>query len=125
MSPWGKRSKVRLHSGGISPGQVRLRKRGASEKATAPGLDIRDIGPDRGPKPCRICAKPIGRPRGVRCDGCIADEAFVKEVRRELARLGLPKLGTKVAKGSPMSKRRRQAETELQRMGKAPKPVVA
>src|SRR4051794_10885723 len=119
MSPWGQRSKVRLHSGGISPGQVRLRRAGASEKATAPGRDIRDIRPDKGPTPCRMCGKPVGRPRGVPCDGCIADEALVKAVRRELARLGLPPLGKTIPRGSPMAKKRKRAQAALERLGKS------
>ncbi len=118
MSAMGKRSRVRLHSGGISPGLVRLRKRGASERATAPGRDIRDIGPDKGPKSCRICAESVVRPRSARCDGCIADETLVKEVRRALARLGLPPLGKAVPLASPMSKKRRRAEAALQRLGR-------
>lgn len=35
------RGRVRLHSGGIAPGEVRLRKRGASERKTAPITDLR------------------------------------------------------------------------------------
>ena len=59
MTAWGKRSKVRLHSGGISPSEVRLRRRGASEKKTAPGRDIRDIAPDPGPRFCRHCGSEL------------------------------------------------------------------
>lgn len=120
MSSWGKRSRVRLHSGGISPGQVRLRKRGASEKATAPGHDIRDVEPDKGPKMCRNCGKPVGRPRAVHCDSCLTDTKLVREVRAELKQLGLPPLGRTVPRGAPMSKKRRQAEAALHRLGKGP-----
>lgn len=117
MTGAGGRGRVLLHSGGISPAEVRLRRRGASEKATAPGRDIRDIGPDKGPTWCRICSKPVGRPRVVHCDACIADKRLVKEVRAELKRLGLPPLGKTVAKSAPMSKKRRRAEAALQRLG--------
>lgn len=118
MSAWGKRTRVRLHSGGISPGQVRLRQRGASEKATAPGRDIRDLGPDKGPKMCRNCGKPVARPRAVHCDRCLADTKLVREVRAELKRLRLPPLGKTVSKGGPMWKKRRRAEAALQRLGR-------
>lgn len=120
MGAWGKRSRVRLHSGGISPGEVRLRRRGASEKATAPGRDIRDIGPDRGPRLCRVCTTPLQPGEGARCLQCVADERLVRDVRRELARLGLPPLGSKVPSGGPMSKRRALAEKALARMRKRP-----
>ena len=133
MSTGGKRSRVRLHSGGISPGQVRLRKGGASEKGTAPGRDIRDIGPDRGPgkgpRACRSCGKPVVKDRGVRCERCLADDRLVKEVRRKLAELGLPPLGKTVAKSSPLWRKRTQAEAALRRLGKSsdsarPRPPV-
>ncbi len=91
MSTRGKRPRVRLHGGGISPGQVRRRKRVASEKATAPLRDIRDIGPGQGTgnvlKPCRICGRPVVKRRAARCDGCLADDWLVKDVRRKLAEL--------------------------------------
>lgn len=123
MSAWGKRSRVRLHSGGISPSEVRLRRRGASEKATAPGRDIRDIGPDKGPRRCKHCDKPIARPDRSRCDACISDQNSVREVRLELKRLGLPPLGVAAPKGSPYFKKRRQAEAALARLRKKSKPA--
>lgn len=116
MSAWGKRSKVRLHSGGISPSEVRLRRRGASEKKTAPGRDIRDIGPDRGPRLCRHCGTPFPTQGRLKCETCLGDRHLVADVKRELARLKQPPLGTKVPKGSPLSKKRRQAEAALDRM---------
>lgn len=116
MSKWGKRSRVRLHSGGISPSQVRLRRKGASEKATAPGRDIRDIVPDKEPRKCRICSSQVARPRAVKCDRCTEDEQLVKKVRRSLARRGLPPLGAPVPKGSPLSKKRLMAEAAQKRL---------
>lgn len=124
MTAWGKRSRVRLHSGGISPAEVRLRRRGASEKATAPGRDIREIGPDKGPRKCRTCDKPLQVAERVRCSTCLADEKLIKTVRRELARLGEPPLGAKAASGSPWFRKRRQAEAALARQKKRPAPQV-
>jgi len=121
VTAWGKRSKVRLHSGGISPADVRLRRRGASEKGTAPGRDIRDIGPDKGPRKCRVCGKPLQAAERARCSGCISDEKLVRLVRRELARLGEPPLGVTVPAGSPWFKKRRQAEAALARLKKTAK----
>lgn len=116
MSAWGKRSKVTLHSGGISPSAVRLRRRGASQKRTAPGRDIRDIGPDKGPRRCKNCENPVARPGRSQCDSCLSDQHLVREVRRELKRLGLPPLGVAAPKGSPYFKKRRQAEAALARL---------
>ena len=53
------RSRVTLHSGGATVRNKRLTGVKASERATAPGKDIRDIGPDKGPRKCRACSKPI------------------------------------------------------------------
>lgn len=69
---------------------------------------------------CRNCGKPVVRPRAVHCDSCITDTKLVREVRAELKRLGLPPLGRTVPKGAPMSKKRRQAEAALHRLGKGP-----
>ena len=97
---------------------MRLRRRGASEKGTAPGRDIRDIGPDKGPRKCRVCDKPLQTAERARCSGCIGDEKLVKLVRRELARLGEPPLGANVPAGSPWFKKRRHAEAALARLKK-------
>ncbi len=94
------RSRVTLHSGGATVRNKRLTGVKASERATAPGKDIRDIGPDKGPRKCRACSKPIGRLRGVHCESCLSDQKLVKEVRAELKRLNLPRLGVAVPKGS-------------------------
>jgi len=112
------RGRVTLHSGGATVKNKRLTGVRASERATAPGKDIRDIGPERGPKQCRVCSKPVGRLRAVHCESCLSDQRLIKEVRAELKRLGLPRLGVAVPKGSPMSKKRKQAEAALQRLGK-------
>ena len=112
------RSRVTLHSGGATVRNKRLTGVKASERATAPGKDIRDIGPDRGPKRCRVCSKPVGRLRGVHCESCHSDQKLIKEVRAELKRLNLPRLGVAVPKGSPMSKKRKQAEAALRRLGR-------
>lgn len=113
------RSRVTLHSGGATVKSKRLTGVRASERATAPGRDIRDIGPERGARKCRTCSKPVGRPRAVHCEACLSERKLIKEVRAELKRLGLPRLGIVVPKGSPMGKKRRQAEAALQRLGKS------
>lgn len=69
---------------------------------------------------CRNCGKPAGRPRAVHCDSCITDTKLVRDVRAELKRVGLPPLGRTVSEGAPMSKKRRQAEAALHRLGKGP-----
>lgn len=120
MTPMRPRSRVTLHTGGATVRNKRLTGVRALERATAPGKDIRDIGPDKGPRPCRRCSKPVGRPRATQCDACLSDQQLVKEVRAELKRLGLPALGKPVPKGSPMSKKRTKAEAGIQRLGKAP-----
>ena len=112
------RGRVTLHSGGATVKNKRLTGVRASERATAPGKDIRDIGPERGPKQCRVCSKPVGRLRAVHCESCLSDQRLIKEVRAELKRLGLPRLGVAVPKGSPMSKKRKQAEAALRRLGR-------
>lgn len=119
------RAQVTLHSGGSTVRNKRLTGVRASERATAPGKDIRDGGPDRGPRKCRNCSKPVGRPRAVHCDSCPADRVLLKNVRAELKRLGLPPLGKPVPKGSPLSKKRKQAEVALQRLGKGTAPARA
>jgi len=116
VTAWGKRSKVRLHSGGISPSEVRLRRRGASEKKTAPGRDIRDIAPDPGPRFCRHCGTPFPNPAKPECHTCLPDRKLIDEVKRELARQKQPPLGVTMPPGSPYAKKRRQAEAALERI---------
>lgn len=117
------RSRLTLHSGGSTVRNKRLTGVRASERATAPGQDIRDIGPDTGPRKSRNCSKPVGRPRAVHCDSCLADRELVQNVRAELKRLGLPPLGQPAPTGSPLSKKRKQAEAALRRLGKNTTPA--
>lgn len=119
------RSRLTLHSGGSTVRNKRLTGVRASERATAPGQDIRDIGPDTGPRKCRNCSKPVGRPRAVHCDSCLADRELVQNVRAELKRLGVPPLGQPAPTGSPLSKKRRKAEAALRRLGKGTTPARA
>lgn len=106
------RGRVRLHSGGISPSEVRLTRRGASERGTAPGKDIRDFRPDRARR-CVYCgAEALAS--GRYCGPCERDRTIVRECKALLREAGLPPLGTVVSVGSPYSKKRRSA-VEAQR----------
>lgn len=72
------RGRVRLHGGGISPAEVRLRGPGASERKTAPGKDIRDIGPEV-PRRCRSCGGRGYAPLRE-CGACLEDLQIIREV---------------------------------------------
>lgn len=98
---------------------MRLRPTGASEKATAPGKDIRDIGPERVSNRCGTCGRVVPDDKRRTCTKCRSDEAIVTEVRRELKRLGLPDLGQKTEACTPYSKKRQKAEAAMARMKKA------
>lgn len=84
------RGRVRLHGGGISPAEVRLRGRGASERKTAPGKDIRDIGPES-PRRCRACGNRAYAPLRE-CGACLEDLRIIGEVNALLHKHGQPAL---------------------------------
>lgn len=95
--------RVRLHSGGISTGEVRLRNRGASERKTAPGKDIRDYTfDDLGVQRCALCgvAATIPGKRLVRCPQCLNDEEIVKKAHRKLAAMGYRGLDATIPAGT-------------------------
>src|SRR4051794_33198237 len=90
--------RVQLNSGGLSPGQVCLSRRGASERPTSRGSDIRDAKPEarKREKTCSWC----GSTKGVvlvgrrnRCGKCRSDGAVVAEAKAKLQSLGAGVLG--------------------------------
>lgn len=83
--------RVRLHGGGISPAEVRLRGRGASERKTAPGKDIRDVGPEV-PRKCRSCGGHAYAPLRE-CGPCLEDLRIIREVTALLRKHSQPPLG--------------------------------
>lgn len=113
------RGRVRLHSGGISPSEVRLRRRGASERRTAPGEDIRDFRPDLVQR-CKYCNAETASADKY-CKACMQDRAIVRETKALLRQEGLPPLGTQVPAGTPFSKKRRKAMEAQRRLDKRAK----
>lgn len=108
------RGRVRLHGGGISPGEVRLRGRGASERKTPPGEDIRDIGPEV-PRRCRTCGDNAYAPSRD-CGRCMEDLSIVQEVSKVLSRNHQPPLGAGTAAGSGYRKHRAKAQKAQERI---------
>jgi hypothetical protein len=111
--------RVRLHSGGISPGQVRLGQRGASERLR-PAADDINFG-DRGQSAavCGLCGSsrkvdPSLRPR--RCAPCRADEQQVAVAAEKLRKAGQPPLGSRVPDGTSHAKVRRAGEVARARL---------
>lgn len=90
--------RVRLQAGGVSPGEVRLSRRGASEKLTPAGTDIRDVKPDSGrrEKTCSWCGSTkavILVKRRNRCGKCRHDQALVAKAKAALQDMGASVLG--------------------------------
>lgn len=111
--------RVRLHSGGIGMSDVRLARRGASERKTAPGRDIRDLGPDRGPRlrECRNC-KAAFPGRGTYCPSCTVDRDIIRAAREQLKAAKEPGLSSSVKPGAPYGKLRRKAAAASERLAK-------
>ena len=125
--------RVRLHSGGISAGLVRLSRRGASERRTAPGTDINE---GRGPDTleCGWCGSRkgiVGTPRRRRCGPCLTDETTVQGAKQALKDANQPPLTAPVPDGAPYGKARRRGLAAQDRLdarkkqpqGKAVKPA--
>ena len=118
------KGRVRLHSGGIGTSEVRLARRGASERKTAPGRDIRDIGPDRGSRlrACRNCNAAFPGP-GSYCPTCTLDRDIVSAARKQLKAMNQPGLTATVGPGAPYGKLRRKAAAAMDRLAaRATKP---
>jgi hypothetical protein len=99
--------RVRLTAGGVSPGQVRLKPSGASERLRAPGDDINYT--TRPGETCRICGRRTAVPESGRsklCQMCAPDGRTVAEVAAALKAAGQPPLSATVPTGSPLHKLR-------------------
>lgn len=116
--------RVRLHSGGISPGQVRLGRRGASEALRAARDDVNSRNQGQSAAFCGWCGStrkvdPSQRPH--RCAPCRADEQQVAGAAK-LRLAGQPPLGSRASDGGSHGKVRRageQARARLAGRGKA------
>lgn len=109
------RGRVRLHSGGI-PGEVRLRGRGASERKTAAGKDIRDIGP-KVPRKCRSCGGRAYAPLRE-CGPCLEDRRVIREVAALLRKHGQPPPSADAGPGSGYRKARKRGRQAEERINK-------
>lgn len=122
--------RVRLRSGGIRAGQVRLGQRGASERLRTAADDIGFD--DRGQSAAvyGLCGSdrkidPSLRPR--RCAPCRADEQQVAAAADKLRKAAQPPLGRRVPEGTSHAKVRRAGEQARARLAERRKarPVAA
>jgi hypothetical protein len=99
--------RVRLTAGGVSPGQVRLKPSGASERLRRPGDDINYM--TRPGHKCRVCGRRAAVPESGRsklCEVCAPDGRIVAEVAAALKAAGQPPLSVSVPRGGPLHKLR-------------------
>src|SRR4051794_33370908 len=99
--------RVRLTAGGVSPGQVRLKPAGASERLRRPGDDINYT--TRPGESCRVCGRRAAVPESGRsklCQVCAPDGRIVAEVAAALKAAGQPPLSTPVPAGGQLHKLR-------------------
>jgi hypothetical protein len=99
--------RVRLTAGGVSPGQVRLKPSGASERLRRPEDDINytTLPGDR----CRVCSRRPAVPESGRlklCQKCGPDGRIVAEVAAALKAAGQPPLSAPVPAGGSLQKLR-------------------
>lgn len=106
------KGRVRLHSGGISPGEVRLRPKGATARKTAPGKDIRDYEfEDPGAKLCGACGgnQTVTGATQPRCVKRRSDEATIRKAKKVLSTLGVRSLDVPIPNGAPGASTQRKA----------------
>jgi hypothetical protein len=99
--------RVRLTAGGVSPGQVRLKPSGASERLRRPADDI-NYTTSPGQK-CRVCGRRAAVPESGRsklCEVCAPDGRIVAEIAAALKAAGQPPLAVSVPAGGPLHKLR-------------------
>lgn len=113
--------RVRLNSGALSPGQVRLNRRGASERLTPAGNDIRDAKPQVGKREraCSWCGSTkavVLVKRRNRCGKCRSDEALVAKAKADLQSLGVGVLGAPGSEDPVESKIRADAAAAAARL---------
>lgn len=110
--------RVRLTAGGVSPGQVRLKPSGASERLRRPGDDINYA--TRPGERCRVCGRRAAVPESGRsrlCQVCAPDGRIVAEVAAALKAAGQPPLSTAVPAGGPLHKLRSRGLQAKARLG--------
>ena len=123
------KGRVRLHAGGIPTSDVRLSSRGASERRTAPGRDIRDVGPDQGPRrsTCRNCSAVFLGP-GSYCAPCATDREILRSAAAKLKAAGRPGVEARTQDGAAYAKVRKKAQAARHRLdgrgGKVPSGVA-
>src|SRR3954470_22786829 len=97
--------RVRLTAGGVSPGQVRLKPSGASERLRPPKDDINYT--TRPGEMCKVCRRRTVIPEsGNRklCQVCEPDGRIIAEVSAALKAAALPPLSVPVPAGNPLQK---------------------
>jgi hypothetical protein len=102
--------RVRLTAGGVSPGQVRLKPSGASERLRRPEDDINYT--TRPGANCKLCRRRAAVPengRSTLCPLCATDVRIVAKVAAALKAAGQPPLSASVPVGSPFHKLRTRA----------------
>jgi hypothetical protein len=120
--------RVRLTAGGVSPGQVRLKPSGASERLRRPGDDINYA--SRPWELCRVCGRRAATPESGRhklCQVCGPDGRILAEVAAALKAAGQPPLSASVPAGSPSHKLRSrglQAKARLDERRRKSKDVA-
>ncbi len=131
--------RVRLTAGGVSPGQVRLKPSGASERLRRPGDDINYT--TRPGERCRGCSRRAAVPESGRlklCQVCAPDGRIVADVAAALKAAGQPPLSASVPVGGPLHKlrarglqaqarldSRRRTSTEVTAAAKQPRSSTA
>jgi hypothetical protein len=121
--------RVRLTAGAVSPGQVRLRPSGASERLRRPGDDINYN--TRLGESCRGCVRRPAVPDSGRlklCQRCAPDGRAVAEVAAALKAAGQPPLLAAVPAGGPLHKLRTrgvQAQARLDARRRTVKETLA
>ena len=108
---------VRLNAGALTAAQVRMGRRGASERLRPPGDDINasDGADDR--LVCALCGgvKGVDTSRPRRCDPCRADEQAVRAAAARLKAAGQPPLG-RGSNNADFAKVRKQGEAARTRL---------
>ncbi|WP_346619637.1 hypothetical protein [Blastococcus montanus] len=131
--------RVRLTAGGVSPGQVRLKPSGASERLRRPEDDINYT--TRPGMRCRVCDRRAPVPESGKlklCEVCLPDGRIVADVAAALKAAGQPPLSASVPAGGTLHKlrirglqakarldSRRRTSTEVTPAAKQPRTSTA
>ncbi len=108
--------RVRLNAGALTAGQLRVGRRGPSERIRPPGEDV-NYGSSRDERlVCGWCgSRNLDASRPRRCSTCRTDQATVREATARLAAARLPPLGAK-APGDAYLKIRRRGDQARARL---------